>query len=76
MDTTLLTMNWSDEEWDKYNRATVTIPLSLLDSLLSAAQLASKGSRINGIANRMAWGRTATTTEAIVLAAIREIKAE
>ena len=73
MDTILLTMHWTDEEWKKYNCATAIVPLALLDSLLDAAKLAARGARVDKRSEREAWEIRVHETESIVSDMIAKI---
>lgn len=39
-------LKMTERQWDAYERATVTVPLSLLDDLADSAELLARGSRL------------------------------
>lgn len=46
--------DWTDEQWDRYNSAKVTIPLPHYEMLIQAVELLSSGSRLSK-AERESW---------------------
>ena len=47
-------MQWTDEQWEAYRKATVTISLEDLDRFITAMELLRDGSRLTSEA-RQAW---------------------
>ena len=56
-------IDWTDAQWDAYEAETVTLPVTLLDSLVSAAKMHSRGNRIEKH-QRQKWAEIAKQAQA------------